>query len=57
MNKIKLLLTLSLVMSNLSFAETYWPPQKLTSWSLMLNNGVAYITSPQFAAHCSHSRG
>jgi hypothetical protein len=58
MNKIMLLLTVSLLfISGASYAETYWPSQKLTSWSLSLNNGVAYISSPQFASHCSHSRG
>ncbi len=24
---------------------------------MYLNNGVAYISSPQFAEHCSYSRG
>jgi len=37
--------------------DRYWPSQKLTDWTLSLNNGVAYITSPQFAEHCFHSRG
>jgi len=38
-------------------AKRYWPSQKLIDWTLTLNNGVAYISSPQFAAHCSYSRG
>ena len=42
--------------SNLVHATRYCPP-KLTEWSLSLNNGVAYITSPQFASHCLYSRG
>ncbi|MDP5211300.1 hypothetical protein [Microbulbifer sp. 2205BS26-8] len=29
----------------------------LTDWTLELNNGAAYITSPQFASNCSFSRG
>jgi hypothetical protein len=37
-------------------AGRYWPPT-LTTWSLSLNNGVAYISSPDFASHCSYSRG
>jgi hypothetical protein len=28
----------------------------LTSWTLSLNNGVAYITSPQLPANCSPLR-
>lgn len=39
-----------------AFGKRYWPPV-LSSWNLYLNNGVAYITSPQFAPHCSYSRG
>ena len=38
-------------------AQRYWPSTTLTNWKLMLNNGVAYIYSPQFASHCDHSRG
>lgn len=37
-------------------AKRYWPSE-LIDWSLYLNNGVAYISSPQFAKHCSYSRG
>ncbi len=48
-----LLLTLPLTTE----AKRYWPSQTLTSWSLFLNNGVAYISSPQFPDHCSYSRG
>ncbi|MCW8825584.1 MAG: hypothetical protein OQK78_04075 [Gammaproteobacteria bacterium] len=47
--------TISVYLSTAS-AVTYWPPT-LTDWSLSLNNGVAYITSSQFASHCSHNRG
>ena len=38
-------------------ANRYWPSTTLTDWSLYLNNGVAYIASPQFPEHCLHSRG
>ena len=38
-------------------AKRDWATQKLTNWDLYLNNGVAYISSPQFAAHCSYKRG
>lgn len=37
-------------------ATRYWPAV-LTEWRLSLNNGVAYISSPQFAQHCSYLRG
>lgn len=37
-------------------AERYWPAG-LTEWSMYLNNGVVYISSPQFATHCTYSRG
>jgi len=37
-------------------AARYWPAP-LTEWSISLNNGLVYISSPQFAAHCSYSRG
>jgi len=40
-----------------AMAKRYWPQTTLTQWSLSLNNGVAYITSPQFAEHCSYTRG
>ena len=38
-------------------ANRYWPSQILTNWSLSLNNGVAYISSSQFADHCNYNRG
>ena len=38
-------------------ATRYWPPAMLTEWDMYLNNGVVYIASPQFAGHCSYSRG
>ena len=38
-------------------AKRYWPSPKLVNWTLSLNNGVAYITSPEFASHCEYSRG
>tara|TARA_R110001583_G_scaffold103368_1_gene250571 strand:+ start:1124 stop:1441 length:318 start_codon:yes stop_codon:yes gene_type:complete len=38
-------------------AGRYWPETTLTSWELYLNNGVAYISSSQFADHCSDDRG
>ena len=37
-------------------AKRYWPSQTLTDWSLSLNNGVAYISSPQMPDHCNYSR-
>lgn len=45
-----------LIITNTANAQRYWPPV-LTNWSLYLNNGVANILSPEFASHCSHSRG
>jgi len=45
-----------LALSSNSVAKRYWP-STLTSWTLSLNNGVAYISSPQFPKHCIHSRG
>ena len=50
------LLTGLLLGSPLCFAERYWPATPLSDWSLSLNNGVAYITSPQIATHCTYSR-
>jgi hypothetical protein len=40
-----------------ALAGRYWPTDTLVSWALQLNNGVAYISSPEFASHCSYSRG
>lgn len=37
-------------------AERYWP-ERLSEWSVHLNNGVVYIASPQMAAHCAYNRG
>lgn len=45
-----------LIFSSVANAARYWPAVDLTEWSLSLNNGVAYITSPQMATHCSYSR-
>ncbi|KPZ73129.1 hypothetical protein AN944_00277 [Shewanella sp. P1-14-1] len=53
---ILLCLTL-LVLPNAAISKRYWPSTTLTDWSLSLNNGVAYISSPQFPEHCSYSRG
>jgi hypothetical protein len=39
------------------FAKRYWPSQSLSNWTLSLNNGTAYVTSPEFATHCDYSRG
>ena len=50
-------IVLTLGICNTAIAERYWPEQPLTDWQLTLNNGVAYISSPQFAAHCSYARG
>ncbi|ACA85774.1 hypothetical protein [Shewanella woodyi] len=46
-----------LIFANSIDAKRYWPSTTLTDWSLYLNNGVAYISSPQFPEHCLHSRG
>ena len=56
--KIRIIFTgLTLVfLSFSSIANRYWPAT-LSSWSLQLNNGVAYISSPEFASHCSYTRG
>ncbi len=58
MNKLKVsLLSLSiLLLSGEAAASRYWP-STLVNWSLKLNNGVAYITSEEFASHCSYNRG
>ena len=58
MRKYVLLIVLSLlVFADVALANRYWPAQSLTDWTLELNNGVAYITSPQFANHCTYTRG
>lgn len=44
------------VASSFAHSARYWPPT-LTEWSLLLNNDVAYVSSPQFATHCLYSRG
>jgi hypothetical protein len=38
-------------------ATLYWPSTTLTQWDMFVNNGVVYIQSPQFASHCTYSRG
>lgn len=50
-----LLIFLVFVSPSLS-AKRYWLSE-LINRSLYLNNGVAYISSPQLAEHCSYSRG
>ena len=40
-----------------AFAGRYWPTDTLVMWELQLNNGVAYISSPQFVSHCNYERG
>lgn len=50
-----LLIVLVFISPSLS-AKRYWPSE-LVNWNLYLNNGVAYISSSQFAEHCSYSRG
>lgn len=52
-----ILFFLILLSSNTTLAKRYWPTETLTEWNLYLNNNVAYISSPQFAEHCSYSRG
>lgn len=49
-------IALCLLASPAVLAGRYWPSVALTEWSLSLNNGVAYIYSPQMASHCSYSR-
>ncbi|MGP9802143.1 hypothetical protein [Rheinheimera sp. NSM] len=55
-NRIAFIAISSLLSSPVCLAARYWPAADLTEWSLMLNNGVAYISSPQMATHCSYSR-
>ncbi len=60
MKKVLCVMSLGVVVSTiaeLSHARRCWPSTVLTELTLSLNNGVAYITSPQFADHCSYSRG
>ncbi|MEC4729039.1 hypothetical protein HWQ46_26355 [Shewanella sp. D64] len=58
MRRFSLLLAIvCLVFTNNTDAKRNWPSQALTSWSLSLNNGVAYISSSQFPEHCRYSRG
>lgn len=52
-----LVLVCLFAISSTAEAKRYWPSQTLTTWSLYLNNGVAYISSPQFPKHCRYSRG
>lgn len=54
----KMLIVFAVLLSSISlsaFAGRYHTPM-LTTWSLELNNGVAYINSPQMPSHCSYSR-
>ncbi|QDO85856.1 hypothetical protein FM037_24595 [Shewanella psychropiezotolerans] len=58
MRSLRLLLVLAfLFLPHSVEAKRYWPSQTLTNWTLSLNNGVAYISSSQFADHCNYSRG
>jgi hypothetical protein len=56
-NVIILIFAISLAISSSAEAKRYWPSDILLTWTLGLNNGVAYISSPQFAPHCSYTRG
>ncbi|WP_072682469.1 hypothetical protein [Arcobacter sp. LA11] len=57
MKKISLTFLFAFTLLNVNaFAVRYWPPTVLTDWNLYLNNGVAYISSPQIPGHCSYSR-
>ena len=54
------LLSLGLLLATATlpaWATRYWPSTPLTEWEMYVNNGVVYIQSPQFASHCSYSRG
>lgn len=55
--KLTLVVMFLLVVITDSNAKRYWPSERLANWTISLNNGVAYISSPQFAKHCSYSRG
>ena len=55
-NKLTKYAALMLVFSPVVNAARYWPAADLIEWSLSLNNGVAYIASPQMAPHCSYAR-
>lgn len=48
---------LFVLFSSSALAGRYWPADELITWELQLNNGVAYIVSPQFASHCNYKRG
>ena len=55
--KLKPLVTIVCIVGSMpALAARYWPATTLSDWSLSLNNGVAYIDSPQMAPHCSYSR-
>ena len=43
--------------SSSAWAGRYWQADAMEAWELQLNNGVAYIVSPQFASHCNYNRG
>jgi hypothetical protein len=38
-------------------AARYWPPVALSDWTISLNNGLVYISSPQIASQCIYGRG
>ena len=50
-----LLVALVFAVPSASFATRYWTGV-LTTWDLALNNGVAYVSSPQMPLHCTYSR-
>lgn len=54
-NKLKILLLLTLLVAQTSAATRYWPGT-LNNWKVYLNNGVAYITSSEIADHCTYDR-
>ena len=55
--KISLVGLILCFLASSSLAGRYWPSTTLSTWELQLNNGVAYISSTDFASHCKHSRG
>ena len=55
MEYFKYILLLVVFVSQSGFAGRYWP-EKLNDWHIYLNNGVAYIRSPDMAEHCTYDR-
>lgn len=55
MKALAVTIAFSILFTSSVSASRYWPP-KLVTWSLSLNNGVAYISSPEIPSHCSYSR-